>query len=321
MQPFAQRPLSVSYSIFEETTYVRIYADESGTHAENWLVIGMLFVPDHGHLHSSLCAVKERERYFNLGPRRAKYKEIHFSGLKSPRDIAVSRAWIDCFLSSTAVFRSVVVDWSRFEGRYFGDPFEQESLKKRRAYKKWAEMLLQPELANITGATFYLDRLRVLHGHDMIVSLKDRFQRTRYGEQLSRPRIRELQATESWKDANQCLQLCDLLVGAIHQSLVPSGRKAKLEVKGTCTMNSRPTGSRAQRHRIGEGTTRMCASTLRSSVSGSGSQPTPQTKIPRRWAGCQRRSGSPPNPRPAPCLGNTKVIHRLPTCQPDARLP
>jgi hypothetical protein len=33
---------------------------------------------------------------------------------------------------------------------YFGDPFEPDALKKRRAYKKWAEMLLHPELKTPT---------------------------------------------------------------------------------------------------------------------------------------------------------------------------
>jgi hypothetical protein len=209
---------------------LRIYADESGTHSEEWLVIGMLFVPDHGHLHSALCAAKERHGYFNTGARKARYKEIHYSGLKSQRDADVSKQWIESFLGSKSFFRCVVVDGSIFEGRHFGDPFEPDSLKKRRAYKKWAEMLLQPELVNIRNATFYLDRLRILHGYDVIVSLKDRFLRTEHGEDLVRPRIKEFQATESWKDANQCLQLCDLLVGCVYQSLVPSKNPVKRQV-------------------------------------------------------------------------------------------
>jgi hypothetical protein len=43
----------------------RIYADESGTHAMEWLVLGMLFVPDHGPLHAALCDVKDKAGYFN----------------------------------------------------------------------------------------------------------------------------------------------------------------------------------------------------------------------------------------------------------------
>ncbi|MGH7562846.1 MAG: hypothetical protein ACREK5_00270, partial [Gemmatimonadota bacterium] len=42
------------------------------------------------------------------------------------------------------------------------------------------------------------------------------------------PRIKDFQATESWKDANQCLQLCDVLVGSIYQKLVPSENQHKL---------------------------------------------------------------------------------------------
>ena len=36
-----------------------IYVDEAGTHSDEWLVIGMLFVPDHGLLHPDLCAIKD----------------------------------------------------------------------------------------------------------------------------------------------------------------------------------------------------------------------------------------------------------------------
>jgi len=209
---------------------VRIYADESGTHGEDWLIIGMLFVPDHGQLHSDLCRIKETKSYFNSSGKKARYRELHFANIKSRLDAEVAEAWIECFLSSSSTFRSVVVDWSKYEGRYFGGPFEPEALKKRRAYKKWAEMLLQPELSGLRDARFYLDRLRILYGYDVIVSLKDRFQRDEHGENLSRPRIREFQATESWKDANQCLQLCDLLVGCVYQSLRPSTNPMKLRV-------------------------------------------------------------------------------------------
>ncbi len=208
----------------------RIYADESGTHGGRWLIIGMLFVPDHGTLHSDLCAVKERAQYFDHGPRRARYKETHFAKLRSPRDTEVAEAWIDRFLASGSFFRSVVIDWSIYEGRYFGDPFEPDALKMRRAYKKWAEMLLQPEVRALRDARFYLDKLKILYDYDVIRSLKERFQHDERGEVRSRPRIIEFQATESWKDANQCLQLSDLLTGCVHQSLVPSTKLAKLRV-------------------------------------------------------------------------------------------
>lgn len=209
---------------------MRIYADESGTQGNDWLVIGMLFVPDHALLHSDLCAIKDRLGYLNQSKRHttAKYKETHLNQFGSQRDLALAKAWIDRFIVSRSVFRSVVVDWSLYQGKYFGDPFEPEALKRRRAYKKWAELLLQPEVAGVNGATFYLDRLRVAYGYDVVDHLRERFTRNYLG---GSPRIKEFQATESWKDANQCLQLCDLLVGCIYQKLVPSTNTVKLATR------------------------------------------------------------------------------------------
>lgn len=37
----------------------RIYVDEAGTHSEEWLIIGMLFVPDHGVLHAALSKARK----------------------------------------------------------------------------------------------------------------------------------------------------------------------------------------------------------------------------------------------------------------------
>ncbi len=204
----------------------RIYADELGTHSDEWLVIGMLFVPDHGPLHAALAKSKDDLQYFNRSPKRsARYKELHLSEFKSNRDLEVAKKWVDSFIAHTCYYRCVVVDWRTWDARYFGDPFEAESLKKRHAYKKWAEMLLQPELKLSDGrprfcnARFYLDKLRILYGYDVLDHLRVRFTGDYRG---SSPYIELFQHTDSWKDANQCLQLCDLLTGCVYQSLVPA---------------------------------------------------------------------------------------------------
>jgi hypothetical protein len=115
----------------------------------------MLFVPEHGALHSELCDAKNRHSYFNQSPKHsAKYKETHLADFRSPRDVVVGKEWIDLFIKHSCYYRSIVIDWSIWDGKYFGDPFEAEALKKRRAYKKWAEMLLHPELKSIVDPTF-----------------------------------------------------------------------------------------------------------------------------------------------------------------------
>ncbi|HUY31437.1 MAG TPA: hypothetical protein VMV69_01555 [Pirellulales bacterium] len=213
----------------------RIYVDEAGTHNEEWLIIGMLFVPTHGILHSALCKVKEDLKYFNASPKRsARYKETHLTEFKSPRDVAVAKGWIDLFVQHDCYYRCVVVEWSTWDGRFFGDPFEPDALKRRRAYKKWAEMLLHPELKSPYGgreiyhAHLFLDKLRIVYGYDVLDHLRERFTKNYQGVS---PYIDQYQHTDSWRDANQCLQLCDLLTGGVYQSLVPSQKREKKEVR------------------------------------------------------------------------------------------
>jgi hypothetical protein len=213
----------------------RIYIDESGTHEESpWLLIGMLFAPDHATLHNALCAAKDREGYFNTSPKRsAKYREFHFKEVSSPRDVRVGKAWIDTFLSQRCHFRALAFDWSMWNGRYFGDAFEPDTLKKRRAYKKWCELLLQPELSDpldavpIRGAELFLDHLRIAYGYDVIDHLRDRFSPPEH-YQGSTPYLARLEHTHSWRDANQCLQLTDLLLGALKQSFETDQKASRL---------------------------------------------------------------------------------------------
>jgi hypothetical protein len=142
-------------------------------------------------------------------------------------DAIVAKAWIDKFLASSAAFRCVVIDWSLYQARYFGGPFEPDALKKRRAYKKWAELLLQPEAVKMKEARLFLDRLRLMYGYDVLDHLRDRFTHKYLG---NRPRIATFEPVDSWKDAHQCLQLCDLLTGSVYRKLVPPTRTVKQEV-------------------------------------------------------------------------------------------
>jgi hypothetical protein len=207
---------------------MRIYVDESGTHDEKWLIIGALFVPDHGLTHSELCKNKEDLKYFNASPKRpnTRYKEVHLSDFRSPRDVAVGSKWVDTFVAHTCWYRAVVIDWKIWDGSYFGTWYEADALKKRKAYKKWAEMLLTPELVegHVKNATLYLDRLRVVAQYDVLDHLRIRFAKNYDGGQ---PCIRDYQHTDSWRDANQCLQLCDLLTGGLYQHIVPAESEEK----------------------------------------------------------------------------------------------
>jgi hypothetical protein len=147
----------------------RIYADESGTHEDaTWLVIGMLFARDRDRPEKHIVLHEQ------INPR--------FGDL----DVRTRRN-----------IREVVIEWENWNGKYFGGPFEPDSLKKRKAYKKWAEMLLQPEVCDLSRAEFYLDELKMLHRYDVIPHLQARF--TPEGYVGKSPRIAKFQHTKSWK--------------------------------------------------------------------------------------------------------------------------
>jgi hypothetical protein len=101
-----------------------------------------------------LSVALDNFKYFNTSPkRRARYKEVHLTDFRSHRDVDVAKAWLDLFMKHRAYYRAVLIDWSIWDGRHFGDAFDPDALKKRRAYKKWAEMLLHGELKNPTAGS------------------------------------------------------------------------------------------------------------------------------------------------------------------------
>lgn len=180
----------------------------------------------------------------------AKYREFHFVNVSTPRDVSVGKKWIDVFLAQPGHFRCLVYEWARWDGKYFGDAFEPDALKKRRAYKKWCELLLQPELSSpldgggaIRGAELYLDRLRIAYGYDVIDSLRERFTPAT-GYRGQRPWISKFQHAASWRDAHQCLQLADLLVGCVKEELMPSSRPEKHEIRDHLADQLKPHGVR-----------------------------------------------------------------------------
>src|SRR5207249_3183607 len=98
------------------------------------------------------------------------------------------------------------------------------------------------EAARIRDAELYLDRLKIMYGYDVLDHLHDRFTRNYEG---GRPYVKTFQHTESWKDANQCLQLCDLLTGCIHQALTPSKNVHKLATRNHLATALKPFGVRS----------------------------------------------------------------------------
>ncbi len=209
-----------------------IYVDEAGTHDDApWLVIGMLFVRKHGRLHSALLKAQEDIQHYNTKPNRSvKYAEFSLKDCRGPgKRVEVGKRFAEVFLTNDCYFRSIVFDWSIWNSSKFGDPFETQAQKKRRAYKKWCELLIHHERYNLCNTDLYLDELKIVSGYDVLDHLKMRFTENYEG---GKPWIRRFVHAKSWHDEQQCLQLCDLLTGGIYRRLVgetSSGGKIVVE--------------------------------------------------------------------------------------------
>lgn len=125
---------------------------------------------------------------------------------------------IDVFHDHDCWMRAIAVDLSIFDPSYFGNPFEDDAFRERKAYKKWAELLLQPELRERPGGDLFMDRLTRTGGYDVASHLWERFVSDPESEG-QRPRLSRLQMVRSHSDEHQGLQLCDLLIGSVTHSL------------------------------------------------------------------------------------------------------
>lgn len=184
----------------------------------------MLFVRAHGPLHAELLATKQRLAYLNTGAKSARFAEFSLKHCRNPKAASVGKAFADAFIKHDCYFRSLAFDWSQWHGKYFGKPFDADALKKRRAYKKWCELLIHGETQNLNHSDLYLDELRIVRQYDVLNELQLRFTKNYKGDT---PWIRKFVHAKSWQDEHQCLQLCDLLTGAVYRALAGADGHAK----------------------------------------------------------------------------------------------
>ena len=120
-----------------------IYFDESYDNDHHYLLYGALFVPPTSSLHQRIDESRRKHDFD---------REIKYNRCKNPSTLRVYKNVIDAFVEDDAYFRCVVVDQYGFDYSRFGRIDETLALKKARAYKKFAEMLLEPNVSLLTDA-------------------------------------------------------------------------------------------------------------------------------------------------------------------------
>jgi len=181
------------------------------------MLYGALFVPPTSSLHQRFLRVRHELNY---------RPEVKYSKCRNQRALRVCKQVIDEFLCDDAYFRCVVVDQYRFDYDKFRRPDESLKLAKARAYKKFAEMLLDPHVGGVQNAVFLADDLKRCDGDQFLERIRERFNPPGHP-----PTFRHLAEVPSNVEEYQCLQVCDLLLGCVLNNLKPTTNPFKQEIR------------------------------------------------------------------------------------------
>jgi len=134
-----------------------IYLDESYDWQGTYFLLGALFVRrDHDVFLASFNNIKKEERFAGADGslRELKYKKIKYAN----HERAAIKA-IQAFKAHQAYFRAVIVPQASFNLSYYGKTYEPEKIKRARAYKKFAEMLIEYNTPGLVGGVLFADHL------------------------------------------------------------------------------------------------------------------------------------------------------------------
>ena len=195
-----------------------VYFDESYDNTRDYLLYGALFVPRSSRLHQRISKIRAETEF---------KREIKYNRCKNRATLGVFQKVIDSFVEDTAYFRCVVVEQHGFDYSAFGRPDEELALKRARAYKKFAEMLLAPHVVDLKNAVLLADNLKRCRGDEFLERISERF-----NPPGKSPTFRHLREVSSKLEQYQCLQVCDLLLGCVLNNLKPTRKVTKNEIRG-----------------------------------------------------------------------------------------
>jgi hypothetical protein len=217
---------------------VIIYLDESYDWTGVYFCLGALFVPsDHDIFLQSFNSLKREVTLSREdgGLRELKYAKIRYGKY----ELAAVRT-LQAFRAQNCYFRAVVVPLAQFDLDYYGKPYEPDKIKRARAYKKFAEMLIEYNTPELQNGVLFADNLTrckggpLGHGDEFIEVMKQRFQYTAY-EELVIPKLRHITEVQSHFDEYSLLQVCDVLLGATLNGILKKAKGPRMVFKNRVT--------------------------------------------------------------------------------------
>jgi hypothetical protein len=160
--------------------------------------------------------------------REIKYRDC---GRQLQHDVA--RDVVDAFFESTSWFRCIAIESAKLDLARFGKPHESDNIKKARAYKKFAELLIGHNTEDLQGGVLLSDGMTRCRGDEFAERMKDVFATPDSGHSLGKasPTLRHIAEVNSSTEHYQVLQACDLLLGCVLNNLCPTSNPWKTSLR------------------------------------------------------------------------------------------
>ncbi len=217
-----------------------IYLDESYDWHGIYFLLGALFVVgDHDVFLGSFNSLKREE---TLARCDGGLRELKYSKIKYPKYERVAVKAIQAFKAHNCYFRAVIIPQAQFDLRYFGEHYEPENIKRARAYKKFAEMLIEYNTPELTGGILFADYLSrckgaLQTGDEFVDVMRQRFQHVIYDHNLTPtpPKLKHIQEVSSADEEYGLLQVCDVLLGATLNGILKIAKGPRMLYKNRVT--------------------------------------------------------------------------------------
>lgn len=207
-----------------------IYFDESYDSEHRYLLLGALFNPHPKFLHRELNNLKNKYNYIYSD---GGFREIKYNNCNNDFRLKIHKEAIDIFFKSTSYFRCIVIDQNILNLDYFGQKYENKSIKMARAYKKFAEYLISHNSDNIYNGVLLTDELTRCKGDHFLELMKQDFclPDGKYCDIKNKPTLRHIADIRSHIDTYHVNQINDLLLGCVLNNLVPTIKSYKNDLR------------------------------------------------------------------------------------------
>ena len=207
-----------------------IYFDESYDQHHTYLLFGALFNPHPKYLHRKMLDIKTRH---NFRGKDGGFEEVKYNTCFNDKHFHVYKEVVDAFFESTSWFRAIVIKQTDLDLSYFGKHYEEESIKRARAYKKFAEMLIAANTKDTIENVLLTDKLTRCQGDEFLERMKEIFclKESGFSEGKHATTLKDIQEVDSSQDQYQLIQLCDLLLGCVLNNLIPAQNAWKNEIR------------------------------------------------------------------------------------------